>query len=54
VAWKAVNLAEVTDEWQLVKRAIGIERGWEAAYQLVSTLDLPGQNIPANMAPEAT
>jgi len=28
VAWKAVNLVEVTDEeWQLVKRTIGIERG---------------------------
>jgi hypothetical protein len=47
VAWKAVNLAEVTDdEWQLVKHAIGIDRGWEAAYRLVSTLDLPGQDIP--------
>ena len=43
VAWKAVNLVEVTDEeWQLVKRAIGIDRGWDAAYRLVSTLDLPG------------
>jgi hypothetical protein len=40
VAWKAVNLVEVTDEeWQLVKRAIGIDRGWDAAYRLVSTLD---------------
>jgi hypothetical protein len=47
VAWKAVNLAEVTDdEWQLVKYAIGIHRGWEAAYRLVSSLDLPGQDIP--------
>jgi hypothetical protein len=47
VAWKAVNLVEVTDEeWQLVKRAIGIDRGWDAAYRLVSTLDLPGP--PAN------
>lgn len=47
VAWKAVNLVEVTDdEWQLVKRAIGIDRGWEAAYQLVSTLDLPGRDSP--------
>jgi hypothetical protein len=52
VAWKAVNLVEVTDEeWQLVKRAIGIDRGWEAAYRLVSTLDLPGP--PANnIAPD--
>jgi hypothetical protein len=33
----------VTDEeWELVKREIGIDRGWEAAYQLVSTFDLPG------------
>jgi hypothetical protein len=49
VAWKAVNLVQVTDEeWQLVKRAIGIDRGWEAAYRLVSALDLPGPraNIP--------
>jgi hypothetical protein len=47
VAWKAVNLVEVTDEeWQLVKRAIGIDHGWEAAYRLVSSLDLPGP--PAN------
>ena len=52
VAWKAVSLVEVTDEeWQLVKRAIGIERGWEAAYRLVSSLDLPGP--PANnLAPD--
>jgi hypothetical protein len=47
VAWRTVNLVEVTDEeWQLVKRATGIDRGWEAAYRLVSTLDLPGP--PAN------
>jgi hypothetical protein len=47
VAWKAVNLVEVTDdEWRLVKRATGIDRGWEAAYRLVSTLDLPGQDSP--------
>jgi hypothetical protein len=45
-----VNLAEVTDdEWQLVKHAIGIDRGWEAAYRLVSSLDLPGQDIPTNV-----
>ena len=45
-----MNLAEVTDdEWQLVKHAIGIDDGWEAAYRLVSTLDLPGQDIPANL-----
>ena len=42
-----MNLVEVTDEeWQPVKRAIGIDRGWKAAYRLVSTLDLPGP--PAN------
>jgi hypothetical protein len=53
VAWKAVNLVEVTDEeWRLVKRAIGIDRGWDAAYRLVSTLDLPGQEPPANVTPE--
>ena len=51
VAWKAVNLVEVTDEeWQLVKRAIGIDRGWDAAYRLVSTLDLPGP--PADILPD--
>ena len=52
VAWKAVSLVEVTDEeWQLVKRAIGIDRGWEAAYRLVSSLALPGP--PANnLAPD--
>ena len=42
MAWKAVHMLGVTDEeWELVKRDIGIERGWEAAYQLVSTFDLP-------------
>jgi hypothetical protein len=52
VSWKAVNLVEVTDdEWQLVKRAIGIDRGWEAAYRLVSSLDLPGQELPADVTP---
>jgi hypothetical protein len=52
VSWKAVNLLEVTDEeWQFVKREIGIDRGWEAAYRLVSTLDLPGQEPPANVTP---
>ena len=39
-------LAEVTDdEWQLVKLAIGIDRGWDGAYRLVSSLDRPGQDI---------
>jgi hypothetical protein len=42
VAWKAMQMLGVTDdEWGLVKREIGIERGWNAAYQLVSTFDLP-------------
>ena len=43
MAWKAVDMVGVTDEeWVLVKRELGIERGWDAAYQLVSTFDLPG------------
>ena len=43
-AWNAVNPADPTqDEWRLVERAVGINRGWNAAYQLVSTLDPPGQ-----------
>jgi hypothetical protein len=31
------------DEWRLVERATGIDRGWDAAYRLVSTLDPPAQ-----------
>ena len=31
------------DEWRLVERATGIDRGWDAAYRLASTLDPPGQ-----------
>jgi hypothetical protein len=47
VAWRAVSLVEVIeDEWQLVKCTIGIERGWDAAYRLVSTLDRAGQGGP--------
>jgi hypothetical protein len=43
-AWNAVNAVDPTeDEWRLVERAVGIDRGWEAAYRLVSTLDPPGQ-----------
>jgi hypothetical protein len=43
-AWNAVNPVDPTeDEWRLVERAVGIDRGWNAAYQLVSTLDPPGQ-----------
>jgi hypothetical protein len=54
LAWKAVDLVKATDdEWQFVKRAIGIDRGWDAAYRLVSTLDLPGQEPPANVTPES-
>jgi hypothetical protein len=52
-AWKAVNLVEATDdEWRFVKHAIGIDRGWSAAYQLVSTLDVPGQESPADVTPD--
>jgi hypothetical protein len=44
MAWKAASMHGVTDEeWELVKRVTGIERGLEAAYQLFSTLDPPGQ-----------
>ena len=53
MTWKAMDMLGVTDEeWRLVKRAIGIDRGWDAAYRLVSTLDLPGQEPPANVTPE--
>ena len=48
-----MNLVEATDdEWQLAKRAIGIDRGWDAAYRLVSTLDLPGQMPPTDVTPD--
>ena len=53
LAWKAVSLVEATDdEWQFVKYAIGIDRGWDAAYRLVSTLDLPGQEPPTYVTPD--
>jgi hypothetical protein len=43
-AWNAVSPVDPTEEeWRLVERAVGIDRGWNAAYQLVSTLDPPGQ-----------
>jgi hypothetical protein len=43
-AWNAVKPVDPTeDEWRLVERAVGIDRGWNAAYQLVSTLEPPGQ-----------
>ena len=54
MAWKAVNMLGVTDEeWELVKRAIGIDRGWGAAHQLFSTLDLPGMQPSIDITPES-
>jgi hypothetical protein len=51
LAWKAVNMLGVTDEeWELVKRELGIERGWDAAYELVSTFDLPRTQPPLDVA----
>jgi hypothetical protein len=51
MAWKAVNMLGVTDdEWELVKRELGIERAWDAAYQLVSTFDLPSMQPSAEVA----
>ena len=53
VARTAVSLAEATDEeWQLANQAIGIGRGWDVAYRLVSTVDLPGKEFPATEHPE--
>jgi hypothetical protein len=44
VAWNAVHPVDPTqEEWRLVERAVGIDRAWNAAYQLVSTLEPPGQ-----------
>jgi hypothetical protein len=41
-AWKAVSMAEATeDEWQLVERRLGIDHGWNVAYRLLRTLELP-------------
>ena len=41
-AWKAVSMAEATeDEWQLVERTLGIDRGWNVAYRLLRALDVP-------------
>jgi hypothetical protein len=41
-AWRAVKRAEATEEeWQLVERTLGIDRGWDVAYRLRRTLDLP-------------
>ena len=54
MAWKAVNMLGVTDEeWEQVKREVGINRGWEAAYQLVSTLDLPNGQPAADVAADS-
>ena len=44
MAWKAVNMLGVTaEEWEVVKREVGIDRGWDAAERLVSTLDYQGR-----------
>jgi hypothetical protein len=54
MAWKAVNMLGVTDEeWELIKREIGIERGWDAAYQLVSSLDLPSMQPSVEVAADS-
>jgi hypothetical protein len=54
MAWKAAKMHGVTDEeWELVKRAIGIDRGWGAAHQLFSTLDLPGLQPSIDLTPES-
>jgi hypothetical protein len=48
-AWQALNPVEPTDdEWRLVERATGMDRGWDAAYRLVSTLDPPGKDRRRN------
>ena len=50
MAWKAMDMLGVTDEeWGLVKREIGIQRGWDAAYELVSTFDLPSMQPAADL-----
>ena len=54
MAWKAVNMLGVTDdEWDLVKRELGIERGWDAAYQLVSAFDLPRMQPSVDVTADA-
>jgi hypothetical protein len=41
-----VKGAEATeDEWQLVERRLGLDRGWDVAYRLLGTLDHPGRPI---------
>jgi len=43
-AREALDPAEPTeDEWRLVEHITGIDRGWDAAYRLASTLAPPGQ-----------
>jgi hypothetical protein len=55
MAWKAVNMLGVTDdEWELVKREVGIERGWDAAYQLVSSFDLPTMQPSADVTADGS
>jgi hypothetical protein len=55
MAWKAVNMLGVTDEeWEQVKREVGINRGWEAAYQLVSTLELPSLQPSADVTADGS
>jgi hypothetical protein len=50
MAWKAVNMLGVSDdEWKLIKHELGIHRGWDAAYQLVSTFDLPSMQPSADV-----
>ena len=54
MAWKAVNmLGETDEEWEVVKREVGIDRGWDAAYQLLSAFNLPGQRPSAVVRPKA-
>jgi hypothetical protein len=44
-AWQALHPVEPTeDEWSLVERATGLDRGWNAAYRLASTLEPPGRS----------
>lgn len=52
-AWKAVNMAGATeDEWRLVQCAVGIERGWDAAHRLVTTLDHQGRTALPTVTPD--
>ena len=36
-------------EWKLSKRELGIHHGWDAAYQLISTFDLPSMQPSADV-----